>query len=601
MVPSSLHPFLIEPFTETAYAMPSLVDGMVHLLRKGLQLSQAPFLTFVCGLSAPLLSPQELCAQVQTHLAPRGPSAAHFGLMFDWKVDDKLREAFVATLGRLGTRKAPMWSHAYERLGDAVFQPASQFFCVSRALATTIISEWPDSTKGIGDFAREYATVVQAMCTPSLNTEYACLPPDEMVFVPWCLLLKDFADRCGGDGSGTGGVTHGGTRGGTRSGTRSGAHGGTGGGTGGGTSGGTRGGTRGGTHGGTCGGTCGGTHSGTCDATGLCNWIDHLLDTWLPKCMLVQMTCDDDLTQAAPLISGWDSPKEWFRGAQLTMAEARVLLSKQSDKEPPCTFVRKLCEWEHGVPYLHQVPGPSDATEWMHKANSALYESFGRATRHDRCQWLRTLTYEAPGSAFVAEGAAELESSLRSHLPSQPIGFTVTVPSGQGCQPRKGRRFGVVEAKAVARYDNVIPGHHLSSLRRMWRVEMRGRAPLYEQKLSNHSLQGCLPGYASVLQSVKGVVGDDATLLYIDILDGAVSFDYHQDTEEERGQQITVVVKLSEGHSSVCIAGSQEIAYGLCSGGAVAFPSKAYHRTGVSIHGQLKIVFFFTRLPVCIC
>ena len=47
-----------------------------------------------------------------------------------------------------------------------------------------------------------------------------------------------------------------------------------------------------------------------------------------------------------------------------------------------------------------------------------------------------------------------------------------------------------------------------------------------------------------MLAAVQRWVGSDATLLYIDILEGDVSFSYHQDTEEERGQQITVVVKL---------------------------------------------------------
>lgn len=298
--------------------------------------------------------------------------------------------------------------------------------------------------------------------------------------------------------------------------------------------------------GGTGGGTGGGMDGGTGDRT------HQLLDQWLPKSMLVDMVVDEELTKKAPIISGWDSPRAWFRGDMLTMGQARALFARQPDS-PPHLFIRKLSGWEAGVPHL--LAAPSHDEVWYKEANLALYQTFQRGSREHRCQFLDTLTFEQPGHAFVAVGAAELEQSLRSHLPSQPIGFTFTMP---GTQDRH-QRWNSVMFKAVSKYDNVTPGHQLSNERRMWRVEMRGKAPLYSRKVTSDLLQRHLPGFSSVMGSVQDMVGDDATLLYIDILDGAVSFECHQDTEEERGQQITVVVKLSQGHSSVCIGGSKEI------------------------------------------
>ena len=66
-------------------------------------------------------------------------------------------------------------------------------------------------------------------------------------------------------------------------------------------------------------------------------------------------------------------------------------------------------------------------------------------------------------------------------------------------------------------------------------------------------------------------------------------FNYHQDDQGE----VTVVVNLSPGRSTLHIAGASEDLAFTMPGNAFMFPSKVFHRSGAKQRRTLTVSFFF--------
>ena len=186
-MPTCLAQFVVaEPFTNTEYATPSIVQAQLELLRQAMAASGALCFAFVCGSSAPVLAPYDACELLDSF----DPNEAAMGLICD-DDDAALREEFLIALKAVGREAAPLWSSAFDLLGPYVFKACSQFCLLSRRMAADACSLWPNTKQNIADFAAEYAQIVAAMCADQTSdSRYACRSVDEMVFVPWCLAFE---------------------------------------------------------------------------------------------------------------------------------------------------------------------------------------------------------------------------------------------------------------------------------------------------------------------------------------------------------------------------------------------------------------------------
>ena len=186
-IPSCLARFVIaEPFTNSEYAKPSIVHAELELLRQAMAVSGAAYFAYVCGSSAPVRAPHDMCALLRGFEI----GTAAMGLIVD-DDDADLRHEFLMALSGIGRGAAPLWSRAYDLLGPYVFKPCSQFCLLSRRMAADACSLWPDTDQTIADFAVQYAEIVAAMCPARTSaTHFACRCVDEMVFVPWCLSME---------------------------------------------------------------------------------------------------------------------------------------------------------------------------------------------------------------------------------------------------------------------------------------------------------------------------------------------------------------------------------------------------------------------------
>ena len=186
-VPRCLARFVIaEPFTNTEYAKPSCVRAQLDLLRQAMATSDAAYFAYVCGSSAPVRAPHDMCALLRCFET----GGAAMGLICD--ADDAgLRNEFLTALLAVGCEAAPLWTSAHDLLGPYVFKACSQFCLLSRSMAADACSVWPNTNQNIADFAAEYAKIVAHMCPAhTAETHFACRSVDEMVFVPWCLAME---------------------------------------------------------------------------------------------------------------------------------------------------------------------------------------------------------------------------------------------------------------------------------------------------------------------------------------------------------------------------------------------------------------------------
>ena len=152
---------------------------------------------------------------------------------------------------------------------------------------------------------------------------------------------------------------------------------------------------------------------------------------------------------------------------------------------------------------------------------------------------------------------------------------------------------------AVHKYDNLMPGTQLNN-----QLQAKVITRVEASELSD-AVVAAIPGLREMLAHALDAAGPGSDLLYLDVLcqrshsrhdvqpNRQAEFSWHQDTEEGRGQRLTLVYLLSHGRSSMCVAGNPEFEYGGMGVGAL-FPSVAWHRSGFASPNTLKVALFFT-------
>ena len=104
-----------------------------------------------------------------------------------------------------------------------------------------------------------------------------------------------------------------------------------------------------------------------------------------------------------------------------------------------------------------------------------------------------------------------------------------------------------------------------------------------------------IPGFEELIASAKLQAGAGLTLLACHMLrqdSKQACFAWHQDNLNNPFVKLSMVFLLSEGSSSMRVAGFEAFNYAT-QGDGCAFPSAAHHRSGPPSPGVLKITFFF--------